>query len=823
MTPTAQSLPPEALRRVTDPAQIPFDTTAEVGDEPPPLGQERAVEAIRFALDIRHPGYNLYVLGPPGSGRHRLATRLIEAHAESEPVADDWVYLHRFDDRTRPRAVRLPPGQGLALRDGLADAVAALPAALTETFESRDYRASREKLDDEFGAENEAALADLREAAAARQLVLVTAPGGFALLPRGDDGDVMGSEEVEALPEAQRGQLQEAMHDLREEVRGVIEGQPRREAAHRERVRALERQVAEATVNAHFEALRTRWAETEHVAAHLEALCADIADNAERFRGAEATPTDIVRRAMGAEAGDPDWGRRYEVNLLVDRTGEGHAPIVYEDNPTLAALVGRVEHHSRMGTLVTDFTLIRPGALHRANGGYLVLDAHRLLRQPLSWSHLVRTLRAGEVRIEGLGQALNLVSTVSLEPDPIPVDVKVVLVGEPMLYYLLQALDPDFEPLFKVPAEMEARTDRGNGGEAAFARLVACLARQEGVRPLDRGAVAAVVDHAARTAGDAERLSTQMQGLSDILCEADHFAGDRDSITAEDVRATITARERRAGRLRDRILEAEVRGVVRIETEGAAVGQVNGLMVVAPGRVPFGAPARITARVRLGRGHVMDVQREVEQGGPAHSKGVLILASLIANRYAPEQPLPLAAQLVFEQTYGYVDGDSASLAETCALLSALAELPLSQEIAVTGSIDQHGHVQAVGGVNEKIEGFFDLCAARGLTGRQGVVLPKANEVHLMLREDVVAAARSGTFHVWSINDVDEAMARLTGRTKSELDTRASAHIERLIAAAKRHHSGNSDGPGQGLGERDEHRHRGHLVQPTRLPPGAPRG
>ncbi len=586
------------------------------------------------------------------------------------------------------------------------------------------------------------------------------------------------------------------MKALHEEVHRLLEGQPRRERAHREKLRELERATAATTVQVHFEAVRERWREREVVAAHLVALEADVLDHIDRFRGdSEDSPAAMLRKAVAGGGSDESWERRYQVNLVVDHSGDAHAPVVYEDNPTLPGLCGRVEHHSKLGTLVTDFTLIRSGALHRANGGYLVLDARKVLLQPFAWHSLVRALRAGEVRIESLGQALSLVSTASLEPDPIPLELKVVLVGEPLIYYLLQAADPDFDGLFKVPAEMDDRADRGDGGEAAYAELVACLAKSEGVRPLSREAVAAVIDHAARLAGDAERLSTNLQNLSDLLCEADHFAGDRETVGSEEVRQAIEALRRRAGRLRDRLLEQTVRGALRIETGGAAVGQVNGLMVLQVGRVPFGAPVRITARVRLGKGNVVDVQREVSLSGPTHSKGVLILGGFVASRYAPDRPLPLAAQLVFEQTYGPVEGDSASLAEACALLSAISELPLSQEIAVTGSIDQHGHVQAIGGVNEKIEGFFDLCAARGLSGRQGVLVPAANEVNLMLRGDVVEAAAAGRFHVWSVDTIDAAIERLTGRPAREVDARVEARIEALIAAARRY-AERSDGEGE---------------------------
>jgi lon-related putative ATP-dependent protease len=464
-------------------------------------------------------------------------------------------------------------------------------------------------------------------------------------------------------------------------------------------------------------------------------------------------------------------GRRYEVNLLVTHSTSGGAPVVYEDHPTHGNLVGRVEHVSELGNLVTDHTLIQAGALHRANGGYLIVDARRLLLQPLAWDELKRSLRAKQLRIESAGQALSLMSTASLEPEPIPLDVKIVLLGERSLYYVLSAADPEFSELFKIAADFEEEIERTPEGERLYARLLATVGRKEGLRPLDRAAVARAIEQASRRSGECDRLQVHAESLADLLREADHVAAEAGLpvVGADHVQAALDAQVRRASRVRERIYEDIRRGTILIDTRAEAVGQVNGLTVLQLGGYAFGRPSRITARVRLGAGSVVDIEKEVALGGPIHSKGVLILSGFLGQRFASERPLSLAASLVFEQSYAGVEGDSASCGELVALLSALSGVPVRQGRAITGSVNQHGQVQPIGGVNEKIEGFFDVCSAAGLTGDQGVLVPAANVRHLMLRADVVEAAERGAFHVWPIASVDEALELLTGVPAGERD------------------------------------------------------
>ncbi|HYN39231.1 MAG TPA: ATP-binding protein, partial [Rhodospirillales bacterium] len=528
---------------------------------------------------------------------------------------------------------------------------------------------------------------------------------------------------------------------------------------------ALDKEITVFAAGRPFDELMARWADLPEVTAHLDAVRQDVIDSVDEFLPKEAGP-QIIIGPPGRASAEPDPFRRYRVNVLVandagpDGANPGPAaPIVYEDHPTLPNLVGRVEHLAQFGTLITDFSLIKAGALHRANGGCLILDARKVLTNPFAWETLKRVLRSSCIRIESPAEQLGWSATTTLEPQPIPLDVKVVLLGEPMLYYLLNAYDPEFTELFRVAADFESVIDRDEAGTRLFAGLIGTMARRAGARPLARSGVARVVEHASRLAGDAQKLATHTETLEDLVREADFWAGEAGAVAIEErhVEEAIAARIFRSDRLRERIQEQIARGTVLIETDGARIGQINGLSVLQLDRFAFGKPSRISCRVRLGKGEVVDIEREVALGGPLHAKGVLILSSYLAGRYARERPLSLSASLVFEQSYGGIEGDSASSAELYALLSALAEIPIRQSLAVTGSVDQQGRVQAIGGVNEKIEGFFDVCAARGLSGEQGVLIPASNVPHLMLRKDVVDACRAGRFRVFAVASIDEGI------------------------------------------------------------------
>jgi lon-related putative ATP-dependent protease len=760
-----------ALYQRCDPGQFTFATTADLPDLTEMIGQTRAVEAVRFGIGIRHDGFNLFALGPEGIGKYTLVHHYIERQAATQPSSADWCYVNNFAEAYKPCALRLPPGGGVALRRDMERLVEELRTAIPATFESENYRTRRQEIEEEFRERQEKALADIQRSAQERGLALIRTPMGLAFAPmRG--GQVINPEDFQKLPPEEQERVQADVAMLQEELQKSLGQLPQWDRERRAKVKDLDQDIAKYAVGHLIEELRRKYTDQPEVVEYLRRVQQDVMEHLDEFRGVTEAPP-----AMPAEGGPPrlaaptgtPFFRRYRVNVLVDHSGATGAPVIYEDHPTVQNLLGRIEHMAQMGALVTDFHLIKPGALHRANGGYLILEARKVLLQPFAWEELKRALSSQEIRIEVLGQTLSLVNTVSLEPEPIPLDVKVVLLGERLLYYTLAQLDPDFGELFKVAADFEDQMDRTSENHLLYARMIATMARQEGLRPLDRQAVARVIERSARLAGDAERLSTHVRSIADLLREADYWAGEaqRHVVTAADVQRAIDAQIYRSDRVRERIQEEIQRGTILIDTHGAKVGQVNGLSVLMLGQFAFGRPSRITARVRLGRGEVVDIEREVALAGPIHSKGVLILSSYLGARYASDRPLSLSASLVFEQSYSGVEGDSASSAELYALLSALAELPIQQGLAVTGSVNQYGQVQAIGGVNEKIEGFFDICRAQGFTGAQGVLIPAANVKHLMLRQDIVDAVAAGRFQVYPVETVDQGIELLTGVSAGE--------------------------------------------------------
>ncbi len=754
----------DELCRRCDPAQFAFATTAELGDDVDIVGQERALEAARFAIDIKRSGFNLFVLGEPGSGRHHAIRRLIEGKATAERAPDDWCYVNNFADADCPRLLRLSPGMGQRFRRDMQQFVAELGPAITATFESDEFHSRIEAIQEEFKEREDGALRELGHASGEQGIALLRTPQGFVFAPMKDDGTLSG-EEFEKLADAEKERIGKLIEEFGDRLHKLMHQFPRWRREMQVKIRTASREAMGLAVGHLIEELKEHYKDCANVLEFLDATMRDVVEVGEDIHEQSHGDGETVEFSGSVSL------RRYQVNLLVDHGATPSAPVVFEDNPVYVNLVGRVDQMAHMGMLLTNFTMIRAGALHRANGGYLMLDALKVLMQPYAWEGLKRALKSRQVRIESLGQAIGLAGTQSLEPESVPLDVKVVLLGDRNTYYLLRELDPEFDELFKVAADFEDRVERDGGNSELYARLIATVARRDGLRPLAADAVARIVEHAARLAGDSEKLSASTQHIVDLLHEADHRAGavPRDTVGRADIDAALAARRDRAGRLRRNVHEHILRGIHLIALGGGEVGQVNGLAVVDPGDDMFGHPVRITATARLGEGDVIDIEREAELGGAIHSKGVMILSSFLAARYARSMPLSLTASLVFEQSYGPVEGDSASLAELCALLSVLANVPIRQSLAVTGSVNQHGRVQAIGGVNEKIEGFFDVCQAQGLSGEQGVVIPASNVRHLMLREDVVAACAAGKFRVWAVDSVDAAIELLTGVPAGEPD------------------------------------------------------
>jgi predicted ATP-dependent protease len=763
----SNEVPVERLTSRCDPAGFPFQTTAEIADGDATIVQERALSALQLAVQIGASGHNVYVMGAPGSGRHAVVRRELERVAATRPPPDDWCYVNRFDDPQRPRALRLPPGRGAQLKADMRELVRGLRAALPEAYESETHRNRRAEVDRDYEERSRRSLEGVQQEAEKGNLGLIQGSDGLAIVPM-RNGEVLSREEFEKLPQSERAETRERIEAVSEMLRKHVGEIPRWHRDRHRRLRELEREVTAATVRVHIEELCAKYADCPAVREHLAGVEADLIDNARSFFRGEpaALPIPALER-VEAQA----RLARYDVNVLVDGRSAVGAPVVYEGNPTYQNLIGQIENLAQFGTLVTDFMLVRPGALHRANGGFLILDSERLLSQPFAWDALKHALFERSIRVESLGQRLSLVSTVSLEPERIPLQVRVVLIGTRRLYDLLCEYDSEFAELFKVPADFDDTLQRTPENTLLYARVIAASARRCSRVPLDATAVARLVEHGSRLAGDSRKLTAHLRSIEDCVREASHFAAaaGRNLVHAVDVQRAVDEQRRRLARGHEEALDAIRRNNLLIDCDGEASGQINGLSLVRVGQVLFGQPSRITATVRIGEGEVLDIEREVKLGGALHSKGVLILSALIGSRFGAQHPLSLQASLVFEQSYGGVEGDSASLAEACALLSAIAGAPLRQSLGVTGSINQRGVVQVIGGVNEKVEGFFEACCIRGLTGSQGVIVPADNVPHLMLRDDVIAAVERGSFHLYAVRTLDDAIQLLGGLEAGERD------------------------------------------------------
>jgi lon-related putative ATP-dependent protease len=761
--PAPQALAPAELRRVVEPTTLGFKTTAELEPILGLIGQDRALKAIQFGANIKSYDFNVFVLGPPGSGKTTAVRQYLKVKAAEKGVPPDWVYVNNFDSPNQPRALKLPSGRARPLAKGMIAAIDELRNTLPAIFEGEDYQARRRVIDEEFRSGQEEALEGLNRKAQSQNIAVVRTPQGFAMAPM-HEGKIVKPEVFNTLPDAMRKEVEQKIEALQKELELILERAPKSDKQRRAKVSELNEEVAQAAVRDALDDLAAAFGDQPAVLEFLNAAGRDLIRNVGLFLVQTSEESEIVKQP--ADTARDARFRRYLINVMVgNEDGATSAPIFEELNPNYGNLIGRIEHLAQMGALVTDFLLMKPGALHKANGGYLLIDVRKLLLSPFAWEALKRALKAREIRIEQPSEiAGGVIATQTLDPEPIPLDIKVILIGDRELYYLLSQHDPDFVQLFKVQADFDDSIARSAENDKAYAGVIASIVKEHKLRPVEAAGVARVIEEGARMASDREKLSIEIGRISDLVREADYWAGEagHDTVKRADVIRAIDEGIQRADRMRDRSLEGIGRDIVLLDTKDAKVGQINGLSVLQLGSFAFGKPSRITARVRIGPGRVTDIEREVQLGGPLHSKGVMILWGFLAGRYAQDTPLALSASLVFEQSYGGVDGDSASSAELYALLSALSEVPIQQSMAVTGSVNQWGEVQAIGGVNEKIEGFFDVCQARGLDGSHAVLIPAANVQHLMLREDVVAAVKAGKFAIFAVKTIDEGIEILTG-------------------------------------------------------------
>lgn len=763
-----------------DPDNWRFTTTADLETLPTIIGQERALSAIDFSVNMDAQGYNLFIMGPAGVGKYTMIKRFLDDHAKHQPRAKDWAYLNNFDDPQRPWAVSMPAGQGNQLRHDIEAIISHLETELPRAFDDEYYRGRMRSLDEAARKHRVRLFGTLQTEADRKGVVLLRMQDGSYAFAAQRDGQAMTSEEFEQLPAHEQEKTEEAIADLHEELQHTLLELREWERDNLRKVHALNDEVALEVISKQINKLKHAYPSSTKLQLYFEAMLKDIRDNVEAF---------VKEPSSSEEAtAEDNLLKRYQINLVVDNGQSPGAPVIYENLPHHQTLLGCVENMAMMGALVTDFSLIKPGAVHRANGGYLIIDAEQLLMQPFGWEGLKRALKSHEVRFDTLERIYSLVATVSLEPEPIPLDLKVVLLGDRHLYYLLYEMDPEFAGLFKVVADFEEYMPRNTDNELLFARMMASTITNQNLLHLDRSAVARVIEHSARAIEEREKFSLHLGDMADLLRESSYLAKQCDAkhVSREHVQSAINMREQRLDRMRGQIYNQIERQVIDIDVSGNQIGQVNALSVMGIGGFTFGQPSRVTASARFGDDNIVDIEREVELGGDIHAKGVLILSGYLGRAYAADAPLSMTASIVFEQNYGEVDGDSATVAEICALLSSVASVSLKQSLAITGSMNQHGQVQAIGGVNEKIEGFFDVCKLRGLTGKQGVIIPASNVQHLMLRQDVIDAVEQDKFHIHAIHHVNDALSLLSGLDAGERDENGefSAHSFNAAVAAR---------------------------------------
>ena len=739
--------------------------TCQATDELEPLkeiiGQDRALKALQFGLDIQEEGFNIYVAGLPGTGKKTAILTFLEQKAKTMPVPPDWCYVYNFKDSQKPNAMSLPAGKGSEFVKDMEKFVDGMRKALVAAFESDDYANRREDTLKQYEDKKQELMQKLNNQAKQAGFVLQRSQIGMLIVPV-INGQVINEQQFNMLPQSTQEEIQDRRKKLQDDMRTAFR---QFRDLDREAETAVEKfnvDVANFALDPLLESLKEKYSQIAECTEYLEAVKKDILDNLSSILGAEQQQNNPLAAMMARSQVDPT--ERYVVNLIVDNSKLEGAPVVMEMNPGHDKLFGQTEKEARFGALITNYTMIRGGSAHEANGGFLVIPIEELARNPGSYEALKRTILDRKLEIEELAARLGYISTRSLRPEPIPFTTKVILVGESRYYYILYQADSEFKKIFKVKAEFDSTMDRNSENVQDYAQFICTLCNKEGLKHLDNSGIAIIVEYSSRLAADQMKLSTQFTEISDIIREANYYAmtnGD-EYIKEEHVSKAIDAKVYRSNLIEEKLGEMIERGMILVDTDGEKVGQVNGLAVLGMGDYFFGKPSRITASIGLGKKGIIDIEKQADMGGPTHTKGVHILTGFLTNRYAREHPLSLTARLVFEQSYSGVDGDSASSTETYAMLSALSEVPIKQQFAVTGSVNQKGEVQAIGGVNQKIEGYYDLCKLRGLSGDQGVVIPESNVQNLMLREDVVEAIKNSKFHIYPVKTIDEGIEVLTG-------------------------------------------------------------
>ncbi|PFG09329.1 MULTISPECIES: Lon protease family protein [unclassified Marinobacter] len=763
-----KSLPPHQLYKACVLKDLPFKSTRQLEPLAEIVGQNRAQEAVRFALAMPHGGYNVYAVGINGLGKRTMMLRYLEHHKDTDQQSHDWCYVADFEEPRVPKLLKLPAGQGTQLKRDMEKLMSRLVKVIPQTFDSDGFLERAEKLKSDYTALQDGELEKVAKQAKRQKVSLtISTPGGYRLVAMSGD-EAHTAESFKALTDAQREKFEEIVNNLEKRLRRALRKLADWEQEYADKQQSLNQETLEGVTGHQIDELKERYKDLPEVAGFIEAVRKDLSENLEIFLDDDDEQATIAYASL-----DKKMPRRYLVNLLVHQKTK-EIPVEVEDNPTYHNLFGYVENVTYKGTVFTDFSLIRPGSLHRANGGYLLMDATKVLEQPFAWDALKRALQSHCIQINSLERELTLSGTISIEPEPVPLDVKIVLFGDRETWMLLQEYDPEFSELFRVTADFENEMYRNDDSQLAYAKFIASLVVEKKLLHCTHKAVARVIEQSARMAEHQNRLSLHAADIANLLRESDYWARQAAAKQIQDVhveRALVSARYRNS-RIRDHFYDSIRDGTTLVTTGGTCVGQVNALSVLSTGGFEFGLSNRITASSYYGDGDVIDIERDVKLGGSIHSKGVMILTSWLASRFAVDDPMHLSASLTFEQNYGEVDGDSASLAELCALVSSIAQLPVRQDLAITGSINQFGEVQPIGGVNEKIEGFFTTCQLKGgLSGNQGVIMPASNVQNLMLDSEVVAAVKAGDFHVYAVSHVEEAVAMLMGTPAGTPDSK----------------------------------------------------
>ena len=766
-----KELQPEELRLQCGDACFSFSSTQELDESPGVIGQDRAIEAIEFGMGIDSNGFNIFAMGPSGAGRTSIVQEFVEKQAEEMPIPDDWCYIFNFEEPHKPKALRLPAGKGREFRDEMDDVVAKIKEDIRKALQREDFEKERNRLMNEMQRRQSEKMSELEKRARESGFTIQQGPQGFMITPLKEDGSPMSSQEIAELPDEKREEIQNKGQEIQNEVQEVMRSIRGMESETREQLGELERNTILFAVEHYIEDMKEKYEENDRVREYLDEVKDDVVKNARSL----AMPEQQAGGQAGAQqqqmaaAQQQNVEGRYKVNLVVDNSGTKGAPVITEMRPTYNNLIGKLERKAQMGLLYTDFSMIKPGVLHQANGGYLIMEAMHLFQYPFSYNILKHALKEREAKLSDPMDMFQAISTESLEPEPIPLDIKVILIGNPKVYYLLQAYDEEFSELFKVKADFNSFIDRSEESIDLYTRFLASRCHDEGWNHFDQSGTARMIEYGSELTQDQSKISTRFADICDLAREADYISRQdgSDMIAREHVQKAVDAKKRRSSRIEELIQEFIARGDIFIDTESSVAGQVNGLSIAQLGDYSFGRPSRITARTYVGRAGVVNIDREAEMSGPIHNKGMMILTGYMNGVFGQDKPISLSASLVFEQNYEGIDGDSASSTELYALLSSLSELPLAQGIAVTGSVNQLGQIQPVGGVTKKIEGFYDVCKNLGISGSQGVIIPAVNAKNLMLKQEVVDAVREGSFHIYPVRTVEEGMEILTRHSFGE--------------------------------------------------------